>query len=83
MPPMVNIARNATENSMLVVKRMLPPHMVPSQLKILIPVGMPMSIVDSAKKLSAMGPIPVANMWWLHTPHPSQPMSTPLNTITL
>ena len=83
MPPSVNMAMNATAKSMEVVKRSEPPHIVPIQLKILIPVGMAISMVERAKKASAMGPSPTANMWWLHTPHPSQPMSTEANTITL
>ena len=41
------------ENSIGVVKRILPPHMVASQLKILIPVGMATSIVESVKKALA------------------------------
>jgi hypothetical protein len=80
---MVNMPMKATAKSMAVVKRMAPPHMVPSQLKILIPVGIAISMVPSAKKVSAMGPRPTANMWWLHTPQPSQPIRIPENTITL
>ena len=41
--------------SMGVAKRILPPHMVASQLKILMPVGMPTSMVDSTKKALAHG----------------------------
>ncbi len=48
-PPMVNVNRKATANSMEVVKRMEPPHMVPIQLKILTPVGTAMSMLEAAK----------------------------------
>ncbi len=41
---------------------MRPPYMVPSQLKILIPVGIEMSIVEPTKKVSSGPPIPTANM---------------------
>ena len=38
-------------------------------------------MVDRAKKVSASGPMPVVNMWWLHTPNPRKAMKTPENTI--
>jgi hypothetical protein len=43
-------------------KSSLPPYMVPSQLKILIPVGTAMSMVDSAKNALSGAPIPTTNM---------------------
>ena len=55
--------------------------MVPIQLKIFTPVGTAISIVDSEKNESAKGPIPVENMWWLHTPNPRNAMKAPENTI--
>ena len=57
--------------------RMAPPHSVASQLKIFTPVGMAISMVAMEKAASATGPMPAANMWWLHTPKPKKPMSTP------
>ena len=56
---------------------MVPPHSVASQLKIFTPVGIAMSIVATAKAASATGPMPAANMWWLHTPKPKKPMRMP------
>ncbi len=38
-------------------------------------------MVASEKNVSAIGPIPVENMWWLHTPKPRNAMNTPENTI--
>ena len=73
-PPMVNMATNAIAKQNAVRKRSEPPHTVDSQLKILIPVGMAMSIVVRAKAESAMGPMPTANMWWAQTPKPRKPM---------
>ena len=46
--------------------------MVPIQLKIFTPVGIAMSIVASENTESAIGPMPVENMWWLHTPKPEE-----------
>ena len=60
-----------------------PPQSVPIQLKIFTPVGTAISIVVSAKNESASGPIPVANMWWLHTPKPRKAMNAPENTIAV
>ena len=64
-----------------VVKRMLPPYIVASQLKILIPVGMPITIVVPAKTERCTGPRPVVNIWWLHTAQPRNPIAMPLKTI--
>ena len=77
MPPMVNNMMNAMENSIGVVKRILPPHIVAIQLKIFTPVGIAMSIDAAPKYVSAAAPMPAANMWWLHTPHPIVPISMP------
>ena len=55
--------------------------MVPSQLKIFTPVGTAMSMVVIEKTASATGPMPVENMWWLHTPKPRNAMNAPEKTI--
>ncbi len=56
---------------------------MPIQLKIFTPVGMAMSIVASENTESAIGPMPVENMWWLHTPKPRKAMKQPENTIAV
>ena len=61
-PPIVNIAMKPTAKSMGVVIRNRPPHMVPSQLNILIPVGMAIVIVARPNAAWATGVIPEANM---------------------
>jgi len=61
---------------------MAPCAIVAIQLKILTPVGIAMSIVVRPKNVSAIGPIPTANMWWAHTPKPSAAMRIPEYTIT-
>ena len=58
-----------------------PPHIVPIQLKIFTPVGIAISIVVRAKNVSAIGPMPVVNMWWLQTPKPRKAMNAPEKTI--
>ena len=49
-PPMMNMAMKPSAKSIGVVNWSDPPHIVPIQLKIFTPVGMAISIVDSAKK---------------------------------
>src|SRR6202035_4174935 len=50
-PAMRNWKRKATQNSMGVSNRILPPYIVAIQLKILIPVGTPTSMVEVTKKM--------------------------------
>ena len=82
MPPMVNSPTSAMANNICVVKRSWPPHIVKIQLKIFTPVGIAMSIVVRPKNVSAIGPMPTANMWCAHTPKPSTAMRIPEYTIT-
>ena len=49
--------------------------MVASQLKILMPVGTAMAMVDSTKKVFAFALIPTVNMWWAHTLMLMNPMA--------
>ena len=50
--------------------------MVASQLKILIPVGTAMAIVDSTKNVLPAELMPTVNMWWAHTLMEMNPMPT-------
>ena len=59
-----------------------PPHIVKIQLKIFTPVGIAMSIVVTPNTVSAIGPMPTANMWCAHTPKPRKAMSMVAYTIT-
>src|SRR5580693_10082511 len=61
---------------------MLPPHMVPIQLKILTPVGTPMAMLVIAKKLLAEELIPIVNMWCAHTLMLRKAMQTVAPTMT-
>ena len=61
-PPIMNIVINPRAKSIGVSKRILPPHMVPIQLKILTPVGMAINMVKIEKAEVATTPIPVVNI---------------------
>ena len=61
-PAQRNWKRNAQQKSIGVLKRILPPYIVASQLKILIPVGTAISIVEAAKNEVTGPPSPTANM---------------------
>ena len=82
MPPIVNSATRPIANFIAVVKRIEPPHIVKIQLKIFTPVGIAMSIVVTPNTVSAIGPMPTANMWCAHTPKPRKPMRMPEYTMT-
>ncbi len=60
---------------MAVVKRILPPHNVPSQLMVLIADGTPMASVMRLNAKPVYGLMPLMNMWWPHTKKPSKPMA--------
>ena len=79
-PPIVNSTTSPMANSIAVVNRSLPPHMVSVQLTIFTPVGMAMAIVATENTATLTGPRPEANMWWAHTPQPTNPMAAPENT---
>ena len=70
------------QNSIGVAKRILPPHMVPIQLKILMPVGTAMSMVEKTKKVLPAGLMPTVNMWCAHTPRLMKPIETVAATMT-
>src|SRR5882757_6832115 len=55
--------------------RIFPPYMVASQLKILIPVGTEISMVEAAKKVFETEVMPIVNMWWAHTDIPRKPIA--------
>ena len=60
----------ATANIIGTVNCTWPKVIVPSQLKILTPVGIAIVIVVAEKTAFAVGPRPVVNMWCAHTPKP-------------
>ena len=64
-----------------VVKVSWPCHMVPIQLKNLIPVGTAMSRLRKEKKGNSTAP--VVNMWWAHTPVERAAMAMVAKTMPL
>ncbi len=62
MPPITNITMKPIANSIEVVMRSLPPHIVASQEKIFTPVGTPIRKLSAAKNSSEMVDMPVENM---------------------
>ena len=57
-PPMMNIDTNDRANSMAVVNWMLPPHTVPSQLKVLMALGKAIIIVETMNVMPSRGSCP-------------------------
>ena len=75
-PPMMNIDTNASAYSIGVVNWMLPPQIVPSQLKTLIAEGRAIIIVDDHERhAQRAGSCRDWNMWWPQTmkPRPAMP----------
>ena len=64
-PPNRNVIRNPMMNSMAGSKESWPRHIVPTQLKNLIPVGTAIRKVMNEKNGSSTAP--VVNMWCAHT----------------
>ena len=69
------------ENSIGVVNCSWPRHMVPIQLKNLMPVGTAISRLSREKKGSST--TPVVNMWWAHTPVDRAAMAMVAKTMPL
>src|SRR5258708_40298035 len=71
-----NWKRNAQAKSIGVAKRIRPPYIVATQLKILIPVGIAISMVDAANAEFRGAPMPTAHMWWAQTVIDRKPMAS-------
>ena len=69
-PPITNVKMKPIANRLAVVMRSTPPHMVPSHEKILIPVGIAISRVESMIGTRSHGSMPEANMWCAQTAKP-------------
>ena len=70
------------QNSIGVLKSIFPPHIVANQLKILIPVGTAIAIVDRTKKVFTFALMPTVNMWCAYTLMLMKPIATVAATIT-
>ncbi len=81
MPPIRNIVRKPSANSIGVSKVSLPRHIVAIQLNILTPVGTAIRKVMRLKK--GRKTAPVVNMWCAQTEKPRAPIATVANTNAL
>ena len=71
MPPSVNIVRKPTAHSIGVSMCSTPRHIVASQLKILMPVGIAMIAVVIIIGMRIQSCMPDTNMWCAQTVKPS------------
>ena len=77
-PPIRKLSKNPIAKSIGVAKRILPPHIVPIQLKNLTPVGTAIRSVTALKK--GLSTAPVVNMWCAQTPVESAPIASVAST---
>ena len=61
-PPITKLETKPKANSIGLVKRILPPHRVPSQLKVLIAEGTAITMVESMKAVPSTGFMPLMNI---------------------
>ena len=70
-PPIMNMETNDIANNMGVVRRRLPFHSVPSQLKTLMALGSAIKIVERPNVVPNHGFMPEINMWCPQTMNPN------------
>src|SRR6266550_6336949 len=75
-PPMPNMGRKASANSIGVVNRIEAPHSDNSSAVRMTTDGIEMIIVVVWKNALMVVPIPVMNMWCAHTMNDMNPMNT-------
>ena len=80
-PPNRNVTMKPMANFIAVGNVMLPPHIVPIQLKNFTPVGTAINIESPEKYASCTAP--VVNMWWAHTPTDSDAIASVASTSPL
>ena len=78
---MRNVIRKPRAINMAVENHISPLHIVPIQLKILMPVGTAIMRLMNEKKGSST--TPVVNMWCAHTPSESAPIESVAKTMLL
>ena len=62
MPEKTKLIRPPKANSIAVLRRSLPPQIVATQAKTLIPVGTEISMVENINKIRIQPGVPLANM---------------------
>src|SRR5207247_9466370 len=76
-----NCNKNSSQKTTDTFKTRFPPQQSASQLKILIPVGTEITIVEKTKKVFPAGPMPTVNIWCAHTLKLIKPIATDAATI--
>ena len=66
-PPVTNVDTKPRQNIIDVLKRSLPPQMVPSQSRVVMVAGREIRIVGTENKNAENGLMPLTNMWWPQT----------------
>src|SRR4051812_31932255 len=75
-PPIRNSKKKPKHHNMGSRNCRRPFQIVATQKKNCTPVGITIIKLAAVKKLSLSCGIPVANMWWTHTPKPMKPVAT-------
>src|SRR5690625_82445 len=83
IPPIVNDGIKPRAQCIAELIVILPPHIVASQLNILIPVGTAIAIVATAKIEFATGPKPTVNIWCAQTINPKKAINMVAKTIAV
>jgi hypothetical protein len=73
-PPTVNKKRNPDDHNIGGFIFICAPYIVDIHLKILIPVGIAITIVAEVKYARVSTSIPTVNIWWAHTMNPNSPI---------
>src|SRR5437870_13769195 len=81
MPPATNTETKPMANNIGVVKRILAPHSVPIQLKVLIAEGTPIESDKIENAIAEYGLMPLMHIWWPQTQKPSAPIAKIAKTI--
>jgi len=81
MPPIVNKNKNPIAKKNGVLHRKTPPQIVAIQLNILMPVGMPITIVAAIKYALVSTSKPTVYIWCAQTINPNIPIETIAETM--
>ncbi len=72
----MKLATKPIQNSIGVVSRTRPFHIVVIQLNVLTALGTAIASETAMNEARSRGSIPVENMWWAQTPKESTPMAS-------
>jgi hypothetical protein len=75
-PPMMKLATKPMQNSIGVVRRTFPFHIVVIQLKVLTADGIAIANETAMNDTCSRRSMPVENMWWAQTPKLRTPIAS-------